>query len=93
MDKVGKKAKKMVGNLIESTKPKLDDNWSDMDEIEWLWSTFQNTLDRLLMDDPETHKGKAISEEIIKPYLQEILDILLEEDQVARINRDLGECL
>jgi hypothetical protein len=45
------------------------------------------------MDDPETHKGKAISEEIIKPYLQEILDILLEEDQVARINRDLGECL
>ena len=45
--------------------------------------------------DPERMelRGRAIAEEELKPHLQEVLDIILEEDMIMREQKMVGECL
>lgn len=38
-------------------------------------------------------KGRSVAEQTLKPQLQKVLDALLDEDQISRETKTLGECL
>ncbi len=82
----------MFNKLFDSKK---EVEATDLEELQISWKSFTSELEKVFLYNPTSYHqdGKALCEEKLKPHLQKVLNIILEEDQFTRTQHTIGECL